>query len=130
MALKDPAKRRKELETVLVIVLGLALLAWLGRRNLSRRTVFLTCAFVIGAAGLLIPAVARGIHWFWMGLSRAMGAVSGRVLLTIVYVLVLLPLSALARWTGKLTIGKKSGGKTHFKERIHTYTKEDIIHPW
>ncbi len=59
-----------------------------------------------------------------------MGAVTGRVLLTLVYVLVLLPLSVLARWKGKLSIGKDPGGVTHFKERNHTYTKEDIIHPW
>jgi cyanate permease len=130
MTVKDPAQRRKELETVVVIVLGLAVSSWLERRNLHRRNIFLCCAFLIGAAGLLLPPVAGRIYRFWMGLSRVLGGVTGRVLLTVVYILVLLPLSALARWRGKLSIRKKPDGVTHFKDRNHTYTKEDIIHPW
>jgi hypothetical protein len=130
MALKDPGQRRKELETVLVIVLGLALLSWLERRNVQRRNILLCSALVIGAVALLIPPLRRLLYRFWMGLSKGMGAITGRILLTVVYILVLLPLSALARWKGKLTIGKKPGGVSYFKERNHTYTKEDIIHPW
>ena len=118
-------ERRKELETILVIVLGLALFYWL-----KRREILLWCALVIGAAGLLVPPIAKGIHWCWMRLSVLMGAVSGRVLLTVVYVLVLVPLSVFARLSGKLTLRLKPGGRTYFKERDHLYRKEDMTHPW
>lgn len=118
-------ERRKELETILVILLGLGLCYWL-----KRKEILLWCALVIGAAGLLAPPVAKGIHRGWMRLSLLMGAVSGRVLLTVVYVLVLVPLSFFARLSGKVTLRLKPGGKTYFKERDHLYRKEDMTHPW
>ncbi len=112
-------------ETVLVIVLGLVALYWLKRKD-----ALLLCALAIGLAALLIPSTARGIHWSWMKLSQAMGSVSGKLLLTLVYFVVLIPMSLLARWSGKISLLKKKGGGTYFKERNHTYTKADIIHPW
>ncbi len=118
-------ERRKELETILVIVLGLALVYWL-----KRKETLLWCALAIGAGGVLVAPVAKGIHWGWMRLSMLMGAVSGRVLLTVVYILVLVPLSVIARLSGKLTLRLKPGGRSYFKERDHLYRKEDMTHPW
>jgi hypothetical protein len=112
-------------ETVLVIVLGLVVLYWLKRKD-----ALLLSALAIGGVALLVPAAARGIHQGWMKLSQMLGNVSGKVLLTLVYFFVLAPLSLLARWMGKISILKKGAGNTHFKERNHDYTKEDIIHPW
>jgi len=117
--------KTKRLETVLTIVLALVIIYWFKRWN-----VLLLCAISIGIAALLIPAVASGIHWFWMKLSHVMGAVSGRVILTLIYLLVLLPLAMLARIFGKSNFRLKVGGTTYFKERNHTYTKEDMMHPW
>jgi hypothetical protein len=118
-------QKERSSETILVIVLGLVALYWLKRKD-----ALLLCALAIGLVALLVPAAARGIHWCWMKLSEVLGNISGKVLLTLVYFLVLAPLSLLARWTGKISILKKGTGNTHFKERNHTYTKEDIIHPW
>jgi hypothetical protein len=115
----------KQMETVLVIVLGLTVAYWLKRAN-----GLLLAAILIGLAGLFVPMAAQGIHWAWMGLSRLLGAVSGRILLTLVYVLVLVPLSFLARRMGKISMRTKPGGSTYFIARNHTYTKEDIQHPW
>jgi hypothetical protein len=122
----DKMKREKELETVIVIVLGLTAVYWLGRREI----VLLECALVIGAAALAAPAFARGLHWAWMGLAKVMGEISGRVLLTVVYVVVLVPLSYFAKLAGKVSMKLKPGGETYFKERDHAYSKEDMIHPW
>ena len=118
----DTAKR---LETVLVIVLALVIIYWFKRYN-----ALLLCALFIGVAALLVPAVATGIHWFWMKLSHVLGAVSGRVLLSIIYLLVLLPLAVLAKLYGKSNIRLKAGGDTYFNDRNHTYTKDDMAHPW
>jgi hypothetical protein len=118
----DKAKR---FETVLVIVLGLIVIYWFKKYN-----VLLLSAIFIGMAALLVPAVATGIQWFWMKLSGLMGAVSGRVILTVIYLLVLLPLAFLAKLFGKSSFRLKPGGDTYFKDRNHTYTKEDIMNPW
>ena len=117
--------KTKRFETVLVIVLGLVVIYWFKRYN-----VLLLSAIFIGMAALLAPAAAKGIHWFWMKLSDMMGAVSGRVILTLIYVLVLLPLACLAKLFGKSNLRLKAGGDTCFKDRNHIYTKEDMMNPW
>jgi len=115
----------KRFETVLVIVLGLVTVYWFKRYN-----VLLLSAIFLGIAALLVPVVATGIHWCWMKLSDVMGALSGRIMLSVIYVLVLLPLAFLARWFGKSSFRLKAGGTTYFKDRNHTYTKEDMMNPW
>ena len=117
--------KTKQLETALVIVLGLVVIYWFKRHN-----ALLAAAIVVGVSALLVPAAAQGIHWCWMQLSRIMGAVSGRVLLTLVYVLVLLPMAMVARWSGKGNLRMKGGGPDYFKSRNHLYVKEDLEHPW
>lgn len=118
-------EKNKQWETILVIVLGLVAVYWFKRHN-----ALLVAALVIGVSALLAPGVAGGIHWCWMKLSEGLGAVSGRVLLTVVYILVLIPLSFFARRLGKLNLRLKPGGKSYFKERDHIYSKEDFLHPW
>ena len=115
----------KQTESLLVIVLGLIVLYWVKRWN-----GLLIAAFLIGILSLLVPAVARIIHWSWDKLAQLLGAVSGKVLLTLTYVLLLLPLALLARCMGKMTVKMKPGGRTYFEERDHVYGKEDLIHPW
>jgi hypothetical protein len=118
-------QKDKSLETILVIMLGLMAAYWIRRAG-----AFLAAAALLGVAALLMPAVAQVVHRAWMGLSRALGMVSGTVLLTLVYVLILLPLSFFSRLSGKTSLRLKKGGSSYFRDRAHTYTKEDLINPW
>ena len=117
--------KSKQWETILVIVLGLVVVYWFKRWN-----GWLVAALAIGGLSLLIPAVAGGIFRGWDRLSKLMGELSGKLLLTVVYILVLLPLSLLAKWTGRSVIRRKPGGITYFTERNHRYQKEDLTQPW
>jgi hypothetical protein len=117
--------KSKQWETILVIVLGLVLLYWFKRRN-----GLLIAALVIGAVSLLIPAVAGVIHRIWDWLSVVMGELTGKFLLTVVYILILLPLALAARWAGKSAIRRNTGGVTYFTQRNHRYDKEDLKQPW
>jgi TRAP-type C4-dicarboxylate transport system permease small subunit len=115
----------KHRETILVIVIALLVAYWFRRAD-----ALLLCALGIGLLALFVPGAARGIHWGWMKLSEGLGTVSGWVLLTLVYILVLTPLSFLARWSGKIGLRRKPGGPSYFKERNHVFTKEDLQNPW
>jgi hypothetical protein len=117
--------RSKQYETVLVIVLG-CIVGYL----LSHARWWLPAALVIGLVSVLVPAVAGGIAVVWTKLSRLLGEVSGRVLLTVVYVLLLVPLALLARLTGHAGLRRKRAGGSYFTERNHRYEKEDMINPW
>jgi len=117
--------KSKKTETLLVIVLGCVALY-----QVKRWSVLPEVALVIGLAGLLVPVVRDGVHWGWMKLSEGLGWVSGKVILTVLYFLVLAPLAWLARVRGKIGVRLKAGGESYFKERDHLYTKEDMVNPW
>jgi Ca2+/H+ antiporter len=117
--------KSKQWETILVIVLGFVVVYWFKRWN-----GWLIAALAVGGISLLSPPVAGGIHRAWNRLSMVMGEVSGKLLLTLVYILVLLPLSLVARWKGRSDIRRKSGGASYFTERHHHFIKEDLRDPW
>jgi hypothetical protein len=117
--------RSKQSETLLAIMSGLIVLYWFKRWD-----GLLAAAALTGFAGLLVPVVGQGIHWGWTRLSLLLGKLSGSVLLTIVYFVILVPLSWLARRGGKLNLRMKPGGDSYFTLRHHTYDKEDLSHPW
>jgi hypothetical protein len=117
--------KSKQMESVIVLVLGLIVLYLV-----KRREVFLVAAIGLGILSLLVPAMARAVHWGWSGLSFLLGEISGRLVLTVVYFVVLMPLALMARMTRRPAIRRRAGGNTYFKERNHRYNKEDLIHPW
>jgi len=117
--------KSKQYETVLVIVLGLIVVYFL-----SHVRGWLVAALSTGLVSLLVPAVARVIARVWSRLSLLLGEVSGRVLLTVVWVVVLLPLAGLARLFGHAGLRRKKAAGSYFTERNHRYEKEDLIHPW
>jgi hypothetical protein len=117
--------RSKQWETLVAILSGLIIVYWWKRAD-----GWLIAAAVTGVLSLLVPGVAGGIHWGWTKLSLLLGKVSGTILLTVVYILILTPLSFFARRIGKLTVRMKPGGVSYFKTRDHSYSKQDLIHPW
>lgn len=117
--------KSKRTETLLVIVLGCV-----GLFLVKRWSPVLVAGFGIGLAGLLVPAVRDGVHWGWMKLSEGLGWVSGKVILTVMYFLVLVPLAFFARRLGKIGLRLKPGAGSYFKDRDHGYVKEDLVNPW
>jgi hypothetical protein len=118
-------EKQKQIETLFVIVLGLVALYWLNRWN-----GWLVAAFAIGVLSLVAPVFGRLVHRAWMGLAMLMGEVTGRILLTGVYLFILLPLSLVARRAGRSGIRSTAGGRSYFTERNHAYDKEDLKNPW
>ena len=115
--------RQKHLETILVIVLGIIVIYFfVGSRYL------LWGAVALGAIGVFIPFLAGKIHWAWMKLAHVLGYVMSKVMLTLVYTLVVLPMSWFAR--KKLSVRLSGKSDTYFKERNYTYKKEDLENVW
>jgi hypothetical protein len=88
-----------------VLCVVAALLLWRGR---------LTRAEVLGAigAGLLLLGAVRPalLSWpsaLWWRFARALGYVNARVLLTVLFVVVLVPLSLIWRLTGKDPLARR-----------------------
>jgi hypothetical protein len=117
--------RSKQSETLVAILSGLIVLYWFRRWD-----GLLVAAAGMGVVSLLVPAVGRGIHWSWTRLSLLLGAFSGKVLLTLVYFFILVPLSWLVRRRHVLHFKMKAGGRSYFVFRNHTYDKSDLLQPW
>lgn len=115
--------RVKHLETVLVIVLGLLVFYWIFDTKY-----LLWAAFGIGFVGVFIPYLAGKIHWAWMKLAHMLGYVMSKVMLTLVYTLVVVPMGIFSR--KKITMRLKQGNSSYFTERNYTYKKEDLENVW
>lgn len=119
-------QRTKHIETILVLVLALGVIYWL-----TEKDGFLFASGILGVLGLFFPWIASKIHYVWMKLAEGMGFVMSKVLLSIVFFLVLLPMSALARiFKMKKTIKLKPEGNSFFVERDFTYDKKSIEDVW
>jgi Saxitoxin biosynthesis operon protein SxtJ len=117
--------RRRQLEALGAVVLLFLLLArW------QRSWYIVYAAIAILVTGILWREFAEKLRHYWMGLGKALGFVSGKILLTLVFVLLVIPISLIARRSGKLSIRLKAGGKTNFKDRNHLYEGEDLKNPW
>lgn len=118
--------RVKVLETILVLVLALGVVYWWFGKN----PYFLLAAGILGVIGLFIPYVAEKIHWAWMKLAEGMGYVMSKVVLTVVFVVVLIPVSAVSKLFRKRSVAIKQEGESYFKVRNFTYTKESLENVW
>jgi hypothetical protein len=122
---KAEVAKDKALETLLVIILALVVIYWL-----TGLRFFLLILFIAGVAGLSSSLILHIIHRLWMKLAEVMGLTTGKIMLTLVFVLVLIPLSFLSRIFGKPSIQLKRKEGSYYKERNHSYKKEDLENVW
>jgi hypothetical protein len=116
---------RKHIETIIVLTIALLVTGWF-----TKKQSWYWVAAIFAMASLALPPLAKYIHIAWMKLAEAIGYVMNKVLLSIVFIIVVIPFGLLSRLTGKNSIRLKKGGDTYFKTRNHTYTKADLENMW
>ena len=93
-------------------------------------------ALVIGAAagGFLlgaVPPLLNGFYFLWSRLLGAVHFVTGKVLLSLIFGLVVVPLSFIVRRSRKRTLTLDNRGKSSlFVVRNHRFVKEDLEEMW
>jgi hypothetical protein len=117
--------RNKVLETMLVLVLALMVFY----RTTNNGYLFLL-AIIVGAIGLFVPSLAEKIHFAWMKLAEGLGFVTSKIILTIIFFIILVPISFLFKAFGKNNVQMKPGNDSCFKERNFTYTPESLENVW
>jgi len=115
----------KSKETLLVLVL--AVLVWY---RVSRHAFLLWVAGGLVLIGLFLPVLADGIHRVWMKLAELLGGITSRVLLTVIFFIVFVPLGLISRLLGKNDLLVPPTGRSFFKVKDHLYTREDLENPW
>ena len=123
---------RQTLETGLIVTLGcligsqLPSLAWM-------KDALIGAALVNTVLSLVIPRLYYPLAVVWFGLGSALGRVTSGVLLTLLFVLLVVPVAALKRLFGRDTLrlrAFKKRGDSVFVVRNHVYRDSDLQHPF
>lgn len=107
------------------LLLPCAWLAWRGRIAPP----WLAPGAVLAVLGAVAPAALRGVHRAWMALALALGWLTSRLVLLLVFALLLTPLALAARLLGKrfLEMGPDRGAASYWvarpRDRRDDYTK-------
>jgi len=91
----------------------------------------LAIAFLLVA--MTYPPIFKPFARLWFGLSTALGTVVSKIILTIAFFTVVLPVGLVRRALGKdamlLKAWKKSNASV-FRQRNHRFSAEDLEHPY
>jgi hypothetical protein len=100
-----------------------------------RQTSSLYIEFAFGALliALIAPILYKPLTIAWFAIGVYLNKISSLLILTVVYVLVLVPVALLMRLAGRdlLKIKQFKKGKTSvFSHRNHRYTEENLMKPY
>lgn len=108
------------------MLIGLSVIAWLFDVD--------ALFFIVGGLAVLslVPVFAKGINWSWMKFAQVLGWINSRILLTVVYFIILVPVALISRMFNKdpLKLKWHPDLESYFEVRDHTYTKGDLQNPW
>lgn len=116
---------KQKIEALLVIVLGFGILYLI-----FDRLWLLQVGLGIGVLSLMFPFVKEGVLWLWFKIAEVLGWVNTRILLSLVFFVILLPVARLSRLFTNDKLQLKSSESSVYKTRNHQYTKEDIENIW
>ena len=87
---------------------------------------------VFGILGLLFPHVLRPLNWIWFRLGLAVGAVVAPVIMTVVFVIVVVPIGLLRRLLGHdpLRLKRKDDAMSYWIERDRNDSAGSMSRPF
>ncbi len=93
--------------------------------------ILLAIAFLLVA--MTYPPIIKPFARLWFGLSAALGTVVSRIILTIVFLPLFLPVGLMRRMLGKdamkIKLWKKDNTSV-FRRRDHRFSAKDLEHPY
>lgn len=99
----------------------------------SKRGLFIFCAIGVHVLNMIAPEVYRPVAIIWFGISRLLGTIASKVMLSVVFFSLVVPVGILRRILGKDSLrlrAFKAGTESVMQERDHTFTGEDIKKPY
>ena len=126
---KSKLTREKELETILTICVAMVVIFLLSKQH---HKYWLTISVVLGLIGMFSKYLTTKIAWAWMKLSEGMGAVSSKIILSIIFFVFLFPIAMLSRLFGtKSSLQlRKPEGESYYFVRNHKFEAKDLENVW
>jgi len=125
--------QNKELKALLVIVIGLNIFSvYYSTKPLPNASMPLAIASIaIGVISLIIPTIGIYVVRIWYKIAEVLGWINSRIILTLIFFLLLFPISLLYRIFNKDPLKiKRQTGSTMFSERNHQYEAKDFENMW
>lgn len=119
--------RNRSGETILTIIVVL-LVIYVIREMQDAWMIY--AALIFGGMGVLWKWFRYQVHTCWFWLADKLGFVVSRVVLSVVFLVVVVPFGLVSRVFRKDLMMMKKGGNSYFKTRNHTYKKDDMVDPW
>ena len=123
--LKD-IKSKQCSEFGLVAIMTTALLAWYFKSD-----VYIIAVVILSLITLLLPILFYPFAAAWFALGHLLNQVSSRVLLTVIFFIVVVPVALIRRLSGKDSLKLrqyKKDRKSVMFVREHLYDKTDLLH--
>lgn len=118
-------KKDKTLEAILVMTTGFLVLY-----AIYRSEWMLYVAIGAGAIGLFINPLALLLAKGWFKLGELLGFVVSKVVLTLLFYLLLVPISLLHNLFNKDILALKRQDKSLWQNRDHEYVPNDLNNSW
>lgn len=115
----------KTSQTILTILTGLLIIYLV-----SGLKPVLAIAVILGIIGIFSGYLSEKISRLWFMLAEGMGFVSSRVLLTVVFFGLLLPLAILSRLFGRKGLELARRESSYYVTRNHKYEADDLNNIW
>jgi glycerol-3-phosphate acyltransferase PlsY len=119
-----PVSKKQTVEFALVAILISLFLSLYFKTNTGVKV-----AFVITVIAILVPVLFYPFAVIWFGLSNILGAISSKVLMTIIFFVLVVPIGLIRKLFGKdnLKINQfKKGSQSEMENRNHLYKESDI----
>lgn len=105
---------------------------------LTSSSPWLIAAMVVLVVNMACPIVYKPLGYLWFGLAHVMGLIVSKIILTLVFVFLVVPVGLVRSWCGsdpmRLREWKKKneepGSDSVFVQRNHLYQEQDIIAPY
>ena len=117
--------KERAYQTILVIVLGFSLISW----YLDIKALFYF-ALGINLISLVFSSIALFIDKFWYGLAEFMGKHVPKIVLSIVYFFILLPIALLSKSKTKKNLIIDKVKNSTFININKKYSKDDLKNLW
>ena len=99
-------------------------------RHGESKELFIYVACGIGLSGIIIKPLGKLIAQAWYKLADLLSLLMSKVIMSLVFVLVLVPVALLYRLSKKDRLGLNRKNKSRWIGREHRYTSDDLKNIW